>query len=61
MVFIDFLLEYEPETLSIWDDAFKLFEKEWKGFTILFFKRLIESFQDSRLRSFGNLILLNFL
>ena len=53
---MDCLLEYEPGSFSIWEDGFKLFEKEWKGFTMLFFKRIVESFQNSRSRIFGSLV-----
>lgn len=48
LMFIDFLLEIDIGSFTIWEDAFKLFEKEWKGFTLLVLKRIIENTRNSR-------------
>jgi hypothetical protein len=48
IMFIDSILDCDPGSLRIWEDAFKLLEKEWKGFTLDVFKRIIETKRKSR-------------
>lgn len=42
LMFIDSILDRDPGSFRIWEDAFKLLEKEWKGFVLNVFERIVQ-------------------